>query len=50
MLFDDIFGRDYSAFRTSNKPNVYQAGFPCQSFSQAGHKKGASDPRGTIVN
>lgn len=44
--FDDVVGRDNSKIEKSI--DLYVAGFPCQAFSQAGHRKGFEDTRGTL--
>ena len=45
-LYLDITTRDHSQLPDTD---VYVCGFPCQSFSLMGNKKGTSDPRGNIM-
>lgn len=37
-------------FSSLSAVDVVHAGFPCQSFSQAGDRKGFNDPRGNLFN
>ncbi len=50
--FNDRFeiAGDVTKIRASDIPahNILLAGFPCQAFSLAGHKKGFEDARGTL--
>ncbi len=50
--FNDVPNGDIVNINANDIPNfdVIAAGFPCQSFSQAGHHKGFNDPRGTLIN
>lgn len=45
IIFNDILRRDIS---TVPDIDLYVAGFPCQSFSSAGDRKGFGDKRGTV--
>lgn len=47
LIFDDMLNR-----RVDEVPDIdlYVSGFPCQSFSQAGARKGFDDVRGTIFH
>lgn len=46
----DFFYEDMTKRKVSDLPNmdIYVCGFPCQSFSLAGQRKGTNDKRGTI--
>jgi DNA-cytosine methyltransferase len=44
-LYEDITKRDHSEVE---QLDLYVAGFPCQSFSMAGKRKGFEDTRGTL--
>jgi len=47
LFYDDITTRDHSQLPDVD---IYVCGFPCQSFSLMGNKKGTRDPRGLIMN
>ena len=47
FLHESIENLDLSDFEAVD---VVHAGFPCQSFSQAGDRKGFDDPRGQLFN
>jgi DNA (cytosine-5)-methyltransferase 1 len=47
LIFDDISKRNIEDVPDID---IYVAGFPCQSFSQAGMRKGLDDTRGTIFH
>jgi len=55
-VYKENFGIDSSAdiceikVEDFEKFDVLCAGFPCQSFSKAGHRKGFSDSRGVLFN
>jgi len=44
-FYRDIFGRDHKSLP---KIDLYVAGFPCQTFSSLGKRKGFNDHRGVI--
>jgi DNA (cytosine-5)-methyltransferase 1 len=48
--FGEVPSGDITQIKASDIPDhdILLAGFPCQAFSQAGHKKGFSDTRGTM--
>ena len=45
LFYDDITTRDY---KEVPQLDLYVAGFPCQSFSIAGQRKGFNETRGTL--
>lgn len=45
LFYDDITTRDY---KEVPQLDLYVAGFPCQSFSLAGKRKGFNETRGTL--
>ena len=45
LFYDDITTRDY---KEVPQLDLYVAGFPCQSFSIAGQRKGFAETRGTL--
>jgi len=45
QTFEDITNRNHSEIE---QLDLYVAGFPCQAFSIAGHRKGFEDVRGTL--
>lgn len=45
LFYDDITTRDY---KEVSQLDLYVAGFPCQSFSIAGQRKGFNETRGTL--
>ncbi len=47
LFYDDITTRNHSELPDVD---IYVCGFPCQSFSLMGNKKGTRDPRGLIMN
>lgn len=46
IMYEDITKRDHSQLPDVD---IYVCGFPCQSFSLMGNKKGTKDPRGNIM-
>ncbi len=47
VIYKDITKRDHTQLP---KVDIYVAGFPCQSFSSMGQRKGLEDPRGLLMN
>jgi len=50
LFKSDNFAGDITKVNAENIPDfdILTGGFPCQAFSQAGHKKGFKDSRGTL--
>jgi DNA (cytosine-5)-methyltransferase 1 len=46
ILYEDITKRDHSQLPDVD---IYVCGFPCQSFSSMGNKRGTQDPRANIM-
>lgn len=47
IVEDSMINLDLTSYK--NKVDVLQGGVPCQAFSQAGERKGLSDPRGKLI-
>ena len=46
MFYEDMLKRDHKKLSIVD---LYVCGFPCQSFSMAGYRKGLDDPRSGII-